>query len=136
VGLKIHLDKGQRVIIGRAMVTNADHRTTLHIDGPVPILKEKDIMTAHEATTPLRQLYWLIQTLYQEEKTAREVENYVSLMLSLLNAMPQIQSALVQLDADLHDKHTYKALKILKQLIETWEPLPSPTEQDSPASAD
>jgi flagellar protein FlbT len=46
VPLKIELKPGERFILGGCFVTNDNRRTRLAIEGAVPILREKGIMTA------------------------------------------------------------------------------------------
>ncbi len=45
MALKVELKPGERIILGDCVVTNADQRTRLLIEGEAPILREKDIMT-------------------------------------------------------------------------------------------
>ena len=45
MALKVELKPGERIIIGDCVITNADQRTRLLIDGHAPILREKDILT-------------------------------------------------------------------------------------------
>jgi flagellar biosynthesis regulator FlbT len=45
--LKIELKRNERLILGDCTVTNHGKRTRLVIDGKVPILREKDIITLH-----------------------------------------------------------------------------------------
>ena len=51
MALKIELKPGERIILGDCVVTNADQRTRLVIEGDAPILREKDIMTPRVAPT-------------------------------------------------------------------------------------
>ena len=50
MSLKVELKPGERIIIGESVITNADQRTRLLIDGHAPILREKDILTARRLT--------------------------------------------------------------------------------------
>ena len=68
MALKVELKPGERIILGECVVTNADQRTRLVIEGSVPILREKDIMTAERANTPAKRIYLAVQLMY----TARE----------------------------------------------------------------
>ena len=52
MALKIELKPGERVILGDCVVTNDDQRTRLLIEGKVPILREKDIMTQQPRQQP------------------------------------------------------------------------------------
>ena len=54
--LKIELKPNERIVIGDCAVTNVDHRTRLLIDGTVPILREKDIMSLSGANSPAKRI--------------------------------------------------------------------------------
>ena len=45
MALKVELKPGERIILGECVITNADQRARLLIEGQVPILREKDILT-------------------------------------------------------------------------------------------
>ena len=62
--LKVELKAGERIIIGECVITNADQRTRLLIDGEVPILRERDILTPKTADTPAKNLYFCVQMMY------------------------------------------------------------------------
>ncbi len=55
---------GERMIIGEFVITNADQRTSLLIDGSGPVLREKAIMTAERADTPAKRISFAVQTMY------------------------------------------------------------------------
>ncbi len=63
MALKVELKPGERIIIGECVVTNVNQRARLLIDGQVPILREKDIMTAG-ARTLAKRIYLAIQLMY------------------------------------------------------------------------
>ncbi len=65
--LKIELKPNERVILGDCVVTNDDQRTRLLIQGTVPVLREKDIMTPSRANTPAERIYLAIQIMYVEK---------------------------------------------------------------------
>ena len=49
MALKVELKPGERLIVGECVITNADQRTRLLIEGHAPILREKDILTSKSA---------------------------------------------------------------------------------------
>ena len=55
--LKIELKPNERLIVGNALITNDRERTRLYIDGNVPILREKYILTEEQADTPCKKVY-------------------------------------------------------------------------------
>ena len=70
VALKIELKPNERVILGDCVVTNADQRTRLVIEGAVPILREKDIMTLSRADSPAKRIYLAVQLMYTSKQSA------------------------------------------------------------------
>ena len=72
MALKVELKPGERIILGECVVTNdAGQRTNLLIEGGVPILREKDIMTPERADTPAKRIYLAVQFMY----TARDPQH-------------------------------------------------------------
>ena len=57
MALKVELKPGERILIGEAVITNADQRSFAD-RGHAPILREKDIMTAQTADTPPSASTW------------------------------------------------------------------------------
>jgi flagellar protein FlbT len=54
--LKIELKPGERLILGGSVVTNDGRRTRVAIEGTMPVLREKDIMTARQANSPANRI--------------------------------------------------------------------------------
>ena len=67
--LKVELKPGERILIGECVITNAGHRAQFVIDGKVPIIREKDIMTAEQANTPAKRIYLSILLMYTSQAT-------------------------------------------------------------------
>ena len=64
MALKVELKPGERIILGECVITNHDQRTRLVIEGQVPILREKDILTKQSANTPAKRIYLAVQLMY------------------------------------------------------------------------
>ena len=64
MALKVELKPGEKIILGECVVTNHDQRTRLLIEGQVPILREKDILTPQRADTPAKRIYLAVQLMY------------------------------------------------------------------------
>ena len=71
MALKIELKPDERIIIGESLITNSDIRTRFLIDGDAPILREKDILTAETADTPVKRIYLCVQMMYLEKDIAK-----------------------------------------------------------------
>ena len=68
--LRVELKPFERIIIGQSVITNSDTRTSFLIDGEAPILREKDILTAETANTPVKRIYLCVQMMYLENDLA------------------------------------------------------------------
>ena len=55
--LKVELKPGERIILGECVITNCDQRAWLMIEGQMPMLREKDILTSQTADTPAKRIY-------------------------------------------------------------------------------
>src|SRR5690606_28383105 len=76
MSLKVELKPGEKLIIGNCVVTNAEQRTRLYIDGKAPILREKDILTPETADSPARRIYFAVQLMYIDEDVERLRTSY------------------------------------------------------------
>ena len=54
--LRVELKPFERIIIGESVIINSGTRTSFLIDGEVPILREKDTVSAETADTPAKRL--------------------------------------------------------------------------------
>jgi flagellar biosynthesis repressor protein FlbT len=68
MALKISLRPHERLIIGNAVIENGGTRSEFMVENNVPILREKDIMSARDADSPCRRIYLVIQLMYVDEK--------------------------------------------------------------------
>lgn len=65
----IHLKRGEKLYVNGA-VLRVDRRTSIEFLNDVTFLLENHVMQAEEATTPLRQLYFVIQTMIMDPANA------------------------------------------------------------------
>lgn len=117
MGLKVELKPGERCILGECLITNGDQRTRLLVEGQVPILREKDIMTAAQADTPAKRIYLCIQIMYTSRDPRVHHETYFSLMRDLVQAAPSSWSNMQTICNHIINGQMYKALKSAKTLI-------------------
>ena len=86
MALKVELKPGERFILGECVITNADQRTRLVIEGEAPILRGKDIVTTSQANTPAKRLYLAIQLMYMARDPRAHHDVYFALMRDILQA--------------------------------------------------
>jgi len=116
--LKVELKPGERMILGECVVTNSGQRTRLTIEGAMPILREKDIMTADLADTPAKRLYLAVQLMYTSRNPQAHHEIYFILMRDIVQAAPTTWSYIASINNHILMGNLYKALKDAKKLIE------------------
>jgi flagellar protein FlbT len=117
MALKVELKPGERFILGECVITNADQRTRLVIEGETPILREKNIVTASQADTPAKRLYLAIQLMYTARDPRAHHEVYFSLMRDILQAAPSTWPYFESINNLILSGKLYKALKEAKKLI-------------------
>src|SRR5262245_54124890 len=118
MGLKVELKPGERMILGESVVTNGSQRTRLIIEGEMPILREKDIMTPERADTPAKRLYLAVQLMYTSKDPQAHHEIYFTLMKDIVQAAPTTWQHIANINNDILMGSFYKALKQARQLIE------------------
>lgn len=58
----IELKRGERIFINGSVI-KADQNMSFEVTTDTPYLREQDILQVEDTTTPLRQLYFIIQTM-------------------------------------------------------------------------
>lgn len=117
VALKIELKPFERIIIGESLLTNSDQRTRFLIEGNAPILREKDILTAETANTPVKRIYLCVQMMYLEKDIAKYQPLYFEFVKDLLAAAPSFKNQIEAASNHILSGSFYKALKDIKKLI-------------------
>jgi flagellar protein FlbT len=118
MSLKVELKPGERLIIGNCVITNSDQRTRLTIDGKLPILREKDILTPEKANTTAKLIYLAVQLMYLEGSFQVSGTEYFSLVNAMAVGMPKSISLLDEINNEILTNNLYKALKVSKKLIQ------------------
>ena len=123
MGLKVELKPGERIIIGDSVITNDDQRTRLVIEGDAPILREKDVLTPHNADTPCKKIYLAVQLMYLSRDPKEHHKLYFELVQDVLKAAPSTLPYLDRINNHILTNSFYKALKEAHLLIHYEEQL-------------
>ena len=123
MALKVELKPFERIIIGQSLITNSDTRTRLLISGEAPILREKDLLTAETANTPVKRLYLCIQMMYLEDDIPKYQELYVSFVKDLLEAVPSFRGSIEAASKLILSGSLYNSLKEIRKLFAREEEL-------------
>jgi flagellar protein FlbT len=117
MALKVELKPGERIILGDCVVTNADQRARLLIEGDTPILREKDIITPELADTPAKRIYLAVQLMYTSKDPRAFHDIYFKLVREIVDAAPSAWAFIELINDHILTGDTYKALKSAKKLI-------------------
>ena len=117
VPLKIELKPNERLILGDCVVTNAERRTRLVIDGDVPILREKDIMSEGAADSPAKRIYLAVQLMYTSKNPQDHHADYLRLARDMMRFAPGTRSFIDRINNGILTGKLYKALKEARKLI-------------------
>lgn len=118
-GIQISLKAGERIYINGAVV-RADRKVTLQLLNEVVFILESHVMQAEETTTPLRQLYFVVQALLMDPKNAEATRTlfrqmHASTIASFASEAIRAELAAIArlVDAD----SAFEALKRLRALF-------------------
>jgi flagellar protein FlbT len=119
MALKITLKPSERMIIGGAVVTNGNSRSSqLIVENDIPILREKDILSENDVDSPTKRIYFTIQLMYIDEgNLSTHTESYWKLVRELLEAAPSLTGVIDQINEEIVNGRYYQALKFAGQLI-------------------
>ncbi|UTD28462.1 flagellar biosynthesis repressor FlbT [Bradyrhizobium sp. WD16] len=123
MALKVELKPFERIIIGESLVTNSESRTTFLIEGEAPILREKDILTAETATTPVKRLYLCVQMMYLEKNIPKYQDLYMDFVKDLIEAVPSFRKPIEEASKLILSGSLYNSLKEIRKLIKREEEL-------------
>lgn len=115
--LKVELKPGERIVIGRSVVTNGPVRTALLIDGNEPVLRERDILKEADADTPAKRIAYAVQMMYLAGGTKNLLPIYTELTLDALRAAPSMAKIVDAMTNCVLTGQLYKAFREARKLI-------------------
>jgi flagellar protein FlbT len=116
--LRLDLLPFDEVFIGRCVLKNSHERASFTVEGQVPILQGKDVLSPERASTALEKLYCCVQRMYLEEAYDEHQASYMACAARSLTENPSIGPRLELADQLVLSRQYFKALRILKQLLE------------------
>ena len=117
MALKVELRPGERILVGDSVLTNGNQRARFLIEGTSPVLREKDIITPAQATTPAKRIYLAVLLMYTAHDPSAHHESYFTLVRDFLQAAPSAARQIEIINNQILTGEMYKALKSARQLI-------------------
>ena len=118
--MQITLRAGERIYINGAVV-RVDRKVTLELLNDVTFLLEAHVLQADETTTPLRQLYFVLQTILMDPTNAPAAltlfhQVYSSTLASFSNR--RVVDGLKEVIALVERKRIFDALRTIRTLFD------------------
>jgi flagellar protein FlbT len=116
--LKISLKPNEKIYLNGAVIS-VDRKVTIELLNDVQFLLQNHVLQPGEASTPLRQLYFMLQVMLMEPAGATQARDMFRKSLPLLLASfddPHICATLKQVDRLVGEDHVYDALKAIRGL--------------------
>lgn len=116
--LKITLKANEKIYVNGAVI-RTDRKVSLEFLNDVHFLLEGHVLQPDQATTPLRQLYFIVQMILMNPDGAPEAREMLRKSMPLLLACfsdEHILSTLKHIDRLVNEGHVYEALKAIRGL--------------------
>lgn len=120
MALKLSLKPGEKFVVNGAVIANGDRRASLVIQNKVNILRERDILTQEQVTTPVRRIYFPIMLAYLDpDNTNQYLEEFMLRMTEFMKAIedPEAKKRCVEISGEVLNKNYYRALMNCKKLF-------------------
>ena len=136
--LKITLRPGEKIFINGAVVRTA-RKVSLEFLNDVQFLLENHVLQPEDASTPLRQLYFIVQVMLMNPDGAGEARDMFRRSLAALLSSfrnEQVLAALKNIDRLVSEGEVYEALKAIRTLYRAEEDIlgPAAPVREAPAS--
>lgn len=133
--LKLSLRPNEKIYINGAVV-RVDRKVTIELMNEVQFLLESHVLQPEEASTPLKQLYFIVQVMLMNPQGAADAREMFRRSLPLLLANfqnEQVRSTLKQVDRLVGEGHVFEALKAIRSLYPLERAILGAQQDDNPA---
>jgi flagellar protein FlbT len=117
--MQISLRAGQRFYLNGAVI-RADRKVTLELLNNANFLLDSHVLQENETTTPLRQLYFVAQTMLIDPSAATKTKQLFASMAATIQSTfssSVVKDGLKEAAAMIEDGRIFEALKALRQLF-------------------
>ena len=135
--MNISLRADEKLYINGAVI-RVDRKVTIELLNDVTFLLENHVMQANEATTPLKQIYFVVQIMLMDPSAS---PGAMTLSRKLIDAAlaafetPEIISGLKTVDELIKRSRNFEAMKTLRGLFPLEQTVVFPAEQSTASHA-
>ena len=118
MGLKINLKRGEKLFIPGGSLQCGDEKVVIFLEGDIPLLRERDVLTAETADTPAKRLVLALQKIYLSKQADELHELYRLFMRDVLRDLPDCATYVADIDSFVSEGDHFKALREARALVE------------------
>jgi len=121
--MRFSLKAGERIFINGAVLA-VSQKVTLSLLNDARFLLESHVLQLTEATTPMRQLYFVVQSLLinpQEEEKGMIAFRNMHQAVSVITTDEHVKAQLERVEGFVAAGRTFEALKVIRTLFEAVE---------------
>lgn len=116
--LLIDLKPGEKVIINGAVIENVGANTKIRICNDSTLLRQKEIMSDPDASSPAARVYFCLQNAYIfPEKRSHYMAMFEHYLSEYLEACPSAQPIGQDIRTEVGNANLYRALKTSRKLL-------------------
>ncbi|MCO6392903.1 flagellar biosynthesis repressor FlbT [Aliihoeflea aestuarii] len=133
---KITLKPGEKIYVNGAVI-RTDRKVSLEFLNDVQFLLENHVMQPEAATTPLRQLYFIVQIILMSPQEAGDARAmFRSSLPRLIESFESdaIRADLKQIDRMVAEGQVYEAMRLLRTLFVQEDAILTPVPASHPAA--
>ncbi len=119
--MKIGLKAGERLFVNGA-VLRVERKTNLELMNDAVFLLENHVLQPEDATTPLRQLYFVLQTMVMDPVAAPSVQGLFEMMMRSAKSVfsnAHILETLKEVETLNGESRWFEAMKVVRSLYPT-----------------
>ena len=115
--LRFDLGPFEELYIGKCVIKNSHERSLFAVEGNMPILRGKDVLSEESLCDGMDRLYYCVQRMYLEEAYLKYQGSYLQLVAQAMRENPMLHSDIQAADQLIQTGDFYKALRGLKNLV-------------------
>ncbi|MCI5097424.1 MAG: flagellar biosynthesis repressor FlbT [Rhodobacteraceae bacterium] len=137
MALRLTLKPNERIVINGCVVKNSDRRQMLIIENQADVVRESDLLGEGEARTPVKEVYFFIQSALMDaairEKIVPIVQNKLGRLVPVFH--DEISGHIFEAANHVSCGNFYKAMRALRPVMDYEASLYQVIEQQNAATA-
>ena len=115
--LKIDLKPNELLIIGNTAIRNGDRRSSFTLETNAKFLRETEIITETEATTPCKKLCLTLQVIYLVDDPSEALNLFYAQAAEIMGSVQTMAPYLLGIQQQLEAKRYHAAIKRGRELM-------------------